>query len=57
MLQYDLISQWIVGDGPYDLDFTWMHPLYTSAFTKPWADKAFKEHFGVSLDDFKVGPG
>jgi hypothetical protein len=57
VLQYDLISQWIVGDGPYDLDFTWMHPLYTSAFTKPWADKAFKEHFGVSLDDFKVGPG
>ncbi|MEI8044742.1 MAG: hypothetical protein WCL11_25245 [Verrucomicrobiota bacterium] len=56
ILQYDLISQWVVGDGPYDLDFTWMHPLYTPAFTRPWADRAFKNLFGISLDDFKIGP-
>lgn len=55
VLTYDLINQWIVDDGPFDLDFTWMHPLYTPTFTKPWADKAFKEHFGVSLDDFNAG--
>jgi hypothetical protein len=53
ILQYHLVNQWIVGDGPHDLDFTWMHPLYTPAFTKPWADKAFQNLFGISLDDFK----
>jgi hypothetical protein len=54
ILQYDLMRQWIIRPGMYDLDFTWMHPLYTPEFTKPWADKAFKEHFGVSLDDFHL---
>jgi hypothetical protein len=48
------MRQWIIRPGMYDLDFTWMHPLYTPEFTKPWADKAFKEHFGVSLDDFHL---
>jgi hypothetical protein len=57
ILEYDLISQWIVGDGPFDLDFTWMHPLYTPSFTKPWADDAFKRHFGISLDKFNVLSG
>ncbi len=56
ILQYDLIRQWIIGEGPYNLDFTWMHPLYTHGFTKPWADAAFRRAFGISLDDFKIGP-
>lgn len=54
VLIYDLVNQWIGRRGPFDLDFSWMHPLYTSKFTKPWADKAFREHFEVSLDDFNV---
>ena len=54
VLEYHLINQWIAKDGPFDLDFTWMHPLYTPSFTKPFADKAFKERFGVSLDDFSI---
>jgi hypothetical protein len=52
LLEYNLINQWIVDDGPFDLDFTWMHPLYNPSFTKPFADKAFKDRFGVSLDEF-----
>jgi len=54
ILQYALVNQWIVRSGPYDLDFTWMHPLYSPQFTKPWADKSFKEMFGVSLNDFAL---
>jgi len=52
MLQYELIEQWIMQPGPFKLDFTWMHPLYTSDFAKPFADKAFKELFDTSLDQF-----
>ena len=53
MLQYDLIRQWIVSPGPFELDFTWMHPLYTADFTEKWAEKAFQDLFGVSLSDFR----
>jgi hypothetical protein len=52
ILQYELVNQWIVRPGAFNLDFTWMHPRYSPQFTKPWADKAFKANFGVSLNDF-----
>ena len=54
VLVYDLINQWTVRDGPYDLDFTWMHPLYTPTVTKPFAERSFVDHFGISLDSFHL---
>jgi len=54
ILQYDLVEQWIIKPGPFQLDFTWMHPIYTPAVTKPFADRGFRENFGISLDDFSI---
>jgi hypothetical protein len=56
VLLYDLIRQWIIEDGPYDLDYTWMHPRYTAEFCRPWAGRGFREHFGVALEDFNLAP-
>jgi len=52
LVQYDLVDQWIVRDGPFDLDFRALNPAYTPDGIKPTVDRTFKESWGVSLDDF-----
>jgi hypothetical protein len=54
VIQYDLLDQWMAKDGPFDLDFTDIHPALTPDIVKPLAETTFFEFWGVSLDDFVV---
>ena len=51
---YDLVSQWIVSEGPFDLDYTWLTPNYTTEVVGPLASEKFRESFGVGLDEFNI---
>jgi hypothetical protein len=54
VIQYDLLDQWIAKDGPFDLDFSDIHPALTPEVVKPLAETTFSEFWGVSLDDFVI---
>jgi hypothetical protein len=50
---YHMVRQWIVEDGPFDYDFTWLTPKYTPQFTKPWVDALFTKFFNTPPDSFE----
>jgi len=52
LVQYDLVDQWIVNDGAFNLDYRSLNPAYTVDSIKPSVDRTFKDAWGVSLDDF-----
>jgi len=51
---YHMVRQWIVEDGPFDYDFTWLTPRYTAQFTKSWADTLFTKVFNTPPDSFEL---
>jgi hypothetical protein len=54
IVQYDMIRQWIIIDGPFNYDYTWLTPKYSTDMTKHWVDKHFKNTFHVAPDDFEA---
>jgi len=52
---YDMVRQWMVADGPFNYDYSWLTQKYTAQTIKPWADAHFKSVFGVSPDAFHCG--
>lgn len=56
IVQYDLVDQWIIRDGEFDLDFTKLSPGLTPDNAKPHIDQHFRDLWGVSLDDFVLIP-
>jgi hypothetical protein len=51
---YDLVQQWILNDGPFDYDLSWLSQAYTNEEMANAAKDSFKHLFGVSPDDFIV---
>lgn len=50
---YDMVRQWIVTDGPFTYDYTWLTQRYTTQEVKPFADAHFESVFGASPDTFQ----
>ncbi len=50
---YDLTQQWILNDGPFDYDFSWLSQKHSDEEMTQYAKDCFRNMFGVSPDDFK----
>ena len=51
---YDLTRQWILKDGPFVSEYSWLIENYSQADVDTWANKVFKQVYGVSLNDFDI---
>jgi len=51
---YELTRQWMVEDGPFDFDFSWLTTQYPQEQLKKWASDAFEVSFGTRPEAFKV---
>ena len=54
MAVYELTEQWILRDGPFNCDFSWMSDNYDQERFEGWANETFKKVFGISLADFEI---
>lgn len=54
MALYELTEQWILRDGPFNCDFSWMSDNYDHDVFGDWANESFKRVFGVNLSDFEI---
>lgn len=54
MALYELTEQWILEDGPFDCDFSWMSDNYNQEVFRNWANESFKAAYGVDLCDFEI---
>jgi hypothetical protein len=54
MAMYDLTRQWILSDGPFVCDFSWLSENYDQSHADDWGNETFKQVYGVSLDDFEI---
>ncbi|WP_208019672.1 hypothetical protein [Candidatus Chlorobium masyuteum] len=51
---YELTEQWILRDGPFNCDFSWMSDHYNSGHFASWANEIFNKFYGVNLSDFTI---
>lgn len=54
MAVYELTEQWILRDGPFNCDFSWMSDNYNQNVFADWANDSFKKIYGVNLSDFTI---
>ncbi|MPT47969.1 MAG: hypothetical protein E2598_06055 [Sphingobium sp.] len=54
MALYELTEQWILHDGPFNCDFSWMSDNYNHEIFANWANETFKKVYGVNLSDFTI---
>ena len=54
IVNYDLISQWSIDDGPFKYDYRWLSTAYDRTEVKPWAGSRFETVFGVIPDRFEI---
>lgn len=50
VIQYDLADQWMSKEGPFDLDFTDLHPELTAQTVMTFAGPDFLDLWGVRLE-------
>ncbi len=51
---YDLTRQWIVVDGPFTYDFSWLSQKYTASDMETWAKTLFTRTYGVDPNTFEL---
>lgn len=56
MALYDLTRQWILEDGPFVCDFSWLSENYSQADADAWGNDSFKQIYGITLDEFEILP-
>ena len=52
---YDL-TQWILEDGPFQYDFSWLTGRPDNKEYVSWAKMNFEAHFRVNPDSFEITP-
>lgn len=52
-VSYDLVRQWHVADGPFEIDFGWINPNKPTAEMKKWASRIFEQFYGCSPAAFR----
>jgi hypothetical protein len=51
---YDLTRQWIVGEGPFEIDFGWLTTKFSREEMTEWASRNFSQTYGVSPSAFSI---
>lgn len=51
---YEMTRQWLVGDGPFEYDYSWLTSKFTNFVIKEWADRNFISSSGVHPDAFAI---
>lgn len=54
MALYDVTRQWILRDGPFVCDYTWLLENYSQEHVDAWVNDSFRQVYGVSLKDFEI---
>ena len=54
IVNYDLISQWIVDEGAFKYDYRWLSTIHGPKEVKDWAANAFARLFGEHPDRFEI---
>jgi len=54
IIVYELIRQWLVESGEFDLDFSWLTSKYSQVELEGWASSQFEQAFGVSISQFNI---
>ena len=54
IVNYDLISQWIIAEGPFKYEYEWLSTAHDPADVSDWAAKGFEHIFGVHPDKFEI---
>lgn len=54
MALYDLTRQWILLDGPFTYDYSWLTEKYSQQDVEAWARDTFKKVYGINLSDFEI---
>ncbi len=54
IVNYDLITQWIVEEGPFTYNYEWLSKAHDPADVKDWVANGFKHIFGVHPDDLEI---
>jgi hypothetical protein len=51
---YELVRQWVVEDGPFDYNFSWLTSKYSRSEMAEWASRYFEQSIGVHPDKFRI---
>lgn len=51
---YNIVRQWQVEEGPFDLEFQWLTPAESRSDVEEWADLQFRKVYGCSTRDFHL---
>ena len=54
IVEYELVEQWIVDEGPFKYDYGWLSTAQRSDKMKGWAAEGFAHTFGVHPDKFEL---
>jgi hypothetical protein len=54
IVNYDLISQWIIADGPFRYEYEWLSTAHDPAAVKDRTARGFEHVFHVHPDDFEI---
>jgi hypothetical protein len=54
IVNYDLISQWTVAEGPFNYNFDWLSTAHDPAHVKDWVANGFEHVFGIYPDKFEI---
>jgi len=54
---YDMVKQWTVNDGPFKYDYAWLNPANSRVDVRRWAERQFKNAFGVDAAAFQCAAG
>lgn len=51
---YQLVRQWIIQEGEFNIDFNWLTSKFPQKETEKWTEENFKQFFGISYKDLKI---
>jgi len=56
VILFDLTRQWVLREGPFDLDYGWLTAQSSEPGFRERLDWIFEKHYGVKLDQFRSIP-
>ena len=54
IVSYDLLSQWIVEEGPFEYNYRWLSTTHEPNKMKGWAAESFARSLGVHPNEFEI---
>ncbi len=54
IIYYNLTKQWIMDDGEFDYNCSWLTTKYTPEEVRAWVKKGFTDSYKISPDEFEI---